>query len=264
MRTEINSVGFSKIFKAVNIKIQKKISRFVSDYCGINLKISVKECGVKELDGNKKIFIKYSGNECFFLFACEKIFARAIMDKFMEGEVLLGAEEISETEGKIFARGFSLDLISYYINTVLGFEPEKEEVEPTLSENPIEEFFDGEFIQVIYAEFETEINDKKTSFSFLFPAKHFKERFEAMDIKKIMEEKTEVAKINPDCVPINLRILFGKTRIKALDFSSLKNGDVIKLDKKAPSDVFVVFDNGFAIKGSLGKVKNKFAVKLNF
>lgn len=264
MRTEINSIGFSKIFKAVNIKIQKKISKFVSDYCGINLKINIKECGVKELDGIKKLFIKYSNGESFFLFACDKIFARALMDKFMEGEILLGGEDISETEGKIFACGFSFDLISYYMNTVLGFEPEKEEFEARLSENPIEEFFDGEFIQIIYSEFEAEIKDKKTSFSFLFPVKHFKERFETMDIKKIMKEKTEIAKINPDCVPINLRVLFGKTRIKALDFSTLKKGDVIKLDKKAPSDVFVVFDNGFAIKGSLGKVKNKFAVKLNF
>lgn len=264
MRAGVNSVGFSKIFKAVNIKLQKKISRFVSDYCGVNLKINVKECGVKELDGNKKMFIKYSDKDSFFVFACDKIFARAVMDKFMEGEVLLGSKELSETEKKIFARGFSFDLISYYINTIFEFEPDKEEFEFSVSENPIEEFFDGEFIQVIYAEFETEIKNEKTSFSFVFPIKHFKERFETMDIKKIMEEKNECMKINPDYVPVNLRILFGKTEMKALDFSNLKKGDVIKLDKKAPSDVFVIFDNGFTIKGNLGKVKNKFAVKLNF
>lgn len=263
MSYKIDSAGFVKVFKAINIKLQKKLSKKIAEIIDMPVEIYIKECGLKDILTSDKIFIRFIDSEKYFLFSSDKIFAKAIAGKLIEGEMVLSEENLSKSEKNIFVKKVSFNIISFYLELIFQQYIEKDEYDFSVSENPVEEFFDGEKIAAVYSEFETVINQKKMSFSFYFPVKFFKDKFENIDIKKIMEEKNVSLKIDYQDIPLEMRVIFGKRFIKAEEINSISEGSVIKLDKTNASDVEIVFDNGPVLKGLLGKIKNKLAVKVN-
>lgn len=257
-----SSNPFVKNFKTVNVNIQKKLSKFLTNLLAIKVNISVKEVGIKSKVDSEDYFIFVKANNVESLLVCDKKLTSVISSKFIDGSFVEKQDlNLTKIEKKIFIDLFVSKFFEFYLKELLNISFEKIDFSFT---DKIDNIFYEDELESIYVCFDINSDLINGNLTVLLPLKYFDSEIKNIDIKKILTQNIVDVKKNIDYskIPVELKVVWGNTFITTKDIKNLSVDSLIKFDKENPDDVFVLSENNFIIKGLIGKTNNKLGIKI--
>ncbi|MCX7905409.1 MAG: FliM/FliN family flagellar motor C-terminal domain-containing protein [Elusimicrobiales bacterium] len=251
-----NNNLFLKITKIISVQLQKNILKFLSQHLKTKVNVHLKEVGINKIHQNLDRFITYTKLDDNFVAIAWDIDLIKVLIKNITNEE---TEYISQINKIVFLNKFAvpifesfIDLFGKYINLSDCLLKTSDSIKDIFEED----------IEVCYIKYALCLDNLEFYFDFLIPQQIARDNLSRVDLSNILSKKIICEKYDFTNITTKASIILGKKYLSLLDYSKIKNNDLIILDKEDPSLVWIFFENKKCIKGRIGIHNNKLAIKV--